>query len=57
MVIRDARIFLNTIKEAVNRARQTGIDMLVIENENENEYEITIKVKKLRKSARLTAGI
>ena len=57
MVIRDARIFLNTIKETVNRARQTGIDMLVIENENENEYEITIKVKKLRKSARLTAGI
>lgn len=57
LVIRDARIFLNTIKETVNRARQTGIDMLVIENENENEYEITIKVKKLRKSARLTAGI
>ncbi len=57
MVIRDARIFLNTIKETVNRARQTGIDMLVIENENEIEYEVIIKVKKLRKSSRLTAGM
>jgi ParB family chromosome partitioning protein len=57
MIIRDARIFLNTIKETVNRARQTGIDMVVIENENENEYEITIKIVKLRKNSRLTAGI
>jgi len=57
MIIRDARIFLNTIKETVNRARQTGIDMLVIENENENEYEITIKVLKLRKNSRLMTGM
>ncbi|HPF20483.1 MAG TPA: nucleoid occlusion protein [Syntrophomonas sp.] len=57
MVIRDARIFLNTIKETVNRAKQTGIDMRVFENENENEYEITIKVKKLRKNSRLMAEI
>jgi len=56
MIIRDARIFLNTIKETVNRARQTGIDMLVIENENENEYEITIKIVKLKKNSRLMAG-
>lgn len=57
MIIRDARIFLNTIKETVNRAKQTGIDMLVIENENENEYEITIKIVKLRKNSRLMAGV
>ena len=56
MIIRDARIFLNTIKETVNRARQTGIDMLVIENENENEYEITIKIVKLKKNSRLMAA-
>lgn len=56
MVIRDARIFLNTIKETVNRAKQTGIDMRVIENENENEYEIIIKIVKLRKNGRLMAG-
>lgn len=57
MIIRDARIFLNTIKETVNRARQTGIDMLVVENENEYEYEITIKILKLRKNSRLMTGI
>lgn len=57
LIIRDARIFLNTIKETVNRARQTGLDMLVIENENENEYEITIKVIKTRKNSRLMAGM
>ncbi|HNX92399.1 MAG TPA: nucleoid occlusion protein, partial [Syntrophomonas sp.] len=56
MIIRDARIFLNTIKETVNRARKTGIDMLVVENENENEYEITIKIVKLKKNSRLMAA-
>jgi len=57
IIIRDARIFLNTIKETVNRAKQTGIDMRVIENENENEYEIIIKIIKQRKSNRLLAGL
>ena len=56
MIIRDARIFLNTIKETVSRARQTGIDMMVSENENENEYEITIKIVKLKKNSRLMAA-
>jgi ParB family chromosome partitioning protein len=57
MIIRDARIFLNTIKETVNRARQTGIDMRVMENENDNEYEIIIKIIKLKKNNRLMAGL
>ncbi|MDD2585051.1 MAG: ParB/RepB/Spo0J family partition protein, partial [Syntrophomonadaceae bacterium] len=31
MIIRDARIFLNTIRETVKRARQTGVDIVIAE--------------------------
>jgi len=55
IVIRDARIFLNTIKETVNRAIKIGIDMYMIENESEEEYEIIIRVPRLRRSNRLVA--
>ncbi len=55
MVIRDARIFMNTIKETVARARQIGIDMFMTENEGENEYELIIRVPKQKKAARLNA--
>lgn len=50
MIIRDARIFLNTIKETVNRARKTGIDMLLNENDNEDCYELHISIPKVRKN-------
>lgn len=46
MIIRDARIFLNTIKETVKRARQTGIDIFMIETDNEEHHEITIRITK-----------
>lgn len=49
MIIRDARIFLNTIKETVNRARETGIDISMSENDNEEQYEIYIKISKKKK--------
>jgi len=55
MIIRDARIFLNTIKETVHRAKQTGIDMFVAENEDEDEYELIIKIAKVRKNTRIMA--
>lgn len=55
MIIRDARIFLNTIKETVNRAKQIGIDMFMIENDGEDEYEIIIRVPKVRRNSRLAA--
>lgn len=45
-IIRDARIFMNTIKETVKRARKTGVDIFMIEKDNENEYEITIRINK-----------
>ncbi|MEQ8201083.1 MAG: nucleoid occlusion protein [Syntrophomonadaceae bacterium] len=51
-VIKDARIFLNTIKETVNRARKIGIEMAMIENYSEDEYEIIIRVPKLKRPAR-----
>ena len=57
MIIRDARIFLNTIKETVHRAKQTGIDMYVAENENDDEYELIIRIAKQRKNARLMARL
>jgi len=45
-IIRDARIFMNTIKETVKRARKTGVDIFMTEKDNEDEYEITIRVVK-----------
>jgi len=46
MIIRDARIFMNTIKETVKRARQTGVDILMTENDDDNQYEIIIRINK-----------
>lgn len=46
MIIRDARIFMNTIKETVRRARQTGVDILMMENDDDNQYEIIIRINK-----------
>jgi len=57
IVIRDARIFLNTIKETVQRAKQTGIDMYVAENETDEEYELIIRIAKGRNNSRITVGI
>lgn len=55
IVIKDARIFLNTIKETVNRARQIGLDMCMIETERDEEYEIIIRVPKIKRNAQLLA--
>lgn len=55
VVIRDARIFLNTIKETVKRARNIGINMYMIENECEEEYEIIIRVPRVRRNSRFAA--
>lgn len=56
MIIRDARIFLNTIRETVKRARQTGVDIFMLENDNEDQYEIVIRIEKqMRKNNRRIA--
>jgi ParB family chromosome partitioning protein len=46
MIIKDARIFMNTIKETVKRARQTGIDIFMTETDSEKYHEITIRIAK-----------
>jgi len=48
LIIRDTRIFLNTIRETVKRAKQTGVDIVMLENDNEHEYEVMIKIAKRR---------
>lgn len=54
-IIRDARIFMNTIKETVRRARKTGVDIFMVEKDNEDEYEITIRVTKETGELKLAA--
>lgn len=51
-VIKDARIFMNTIRETVNRARKIGIDMVMTENDKEDEFEFIIRVPKLKRQPR-----
>ncbi len=53
MIIRDARIFINTIKETVKRAKQTGIDILLTENDCGSEYEIIIRIAKNAKPKKM----
>lgn len=57
MIIRDARIFINTIKETVKRARQTGIDISMAEKHGEEEYEIVIKIRKQKSASLKTAQV
>ncbi|HHW61572.1 MAG TPA: ParB/RepB/Spo0J family partition protein [Syntrophomonadaceae bacterium] len=52
MIIRDVRIFINTIKETVKRAQQTGINMSVAELDRGDEYEIIIRIPKVRSANR-----
>ncbi|MGE5391777.1 MAG: nucleoid occlusion protein [Deltaproteobacteria bacterium] len=54
-IIRDARIFMNTIKETVKRARKTGVDIFMVEKDNDDEYEITIRVIKSTSELKLAA--
>lgn len=56
MIVRDARIFLNTIKETVKRAKQTGIDICMEEIDGEETYELVIKLAKKRNSRQLMSS-
>lgn len=50
--IKDARIFVNTIKETVRRAKTTGVDMSMQEKEDDQNYEIIIRVSKKSRNVR-----
>lgn len=54
-IIRDARIFMNTIKETVKRARKIGVDIFMSEKDSDEEYEITIRVTKNTPDLKLAA--
>ncbi|MGE5372939.1 MAG: ParB/RepB/Spo0J family partition protein [Solirubrobacterales bacterium] len=47
--IKDVRIFLNTIKETVRRARESGIGIEIAENDTDEVYELNIRIDKKRK--------
>ncbi|NSW83532.1 MAG: nucleoid occlusion protein [Syntrophothermus sp.] len=51
MFIRDARIYVNTIRETVYRAREAGVNMVLLETEREDEYELVIRVPKTRRES------
>jgi ParB family chromosome partitioning protein len=54
VMIKDARIFLNTIRETVARAKQTGLDMAIAETEAEDFLEIRISMPKTKRQTALT---
>jgi len=56
IIIRDARIFINTIKETVRRARQIGVDIKIDEEEDDDEYRINIRIGKVRRPRRMSGG-
>ncbi|HCF51015.1 MAG TPA: nucleoid occlusion protein [Syntrophomonas sp.] len=56
MIIHDARIFINTIKETVRRARQIGVEIQIEEEDGEDEYRINIRIGKVRKPRRMSGG-
>ncbi len=48
VVIRDIRIFLNTIRQAIKIIKKAGMTPLVTETDREDHYEIVIKLPKDR---------
>lgn len=46
VIIRDVRIFLNTIKQAVKIMERAGLSPVVYEHDNRDYYEVTIKLSK-----------
>ncbi len=45
-IVRDLRIYLNTIRQAVNIIQRSGINPTVVENDEDDYYEISIKLPK-----------
>ncbi len=42
--VKDASVFINTIRETVTRAQKKGVDMILIEKEGEEVLELTIRI-------------
>lgn len=52
VIVKDARIFVNTIKEMIYRARENGVEIKVLERDSEEEHELIIKIPKTSKKTR-----
>jgi ParB family chromosome partitioning protein len=48
-VIKDVRIFFNTINNAINLMRESGIDAVAIKQEYDEYFEYTVKIPKIQK--------
>ena len=46
MYIKDVRIFLNTIRDAIGVMKKSGFQTKVIEKEDESHYEFVVRIKK-----------
>ena len=55
-VLKDIRIFINTIEKAVSVMQKSGIDALVTQNEDDKMYEYLIKIPKASKVRIENAG-
>ncbi len=45
-IFKDIRIFVNTIKQAVDMMKQSGIDAVTEKNENEEYIEYIVRIPK-----------
>lgn len=55
-VLKDVRIFMNTIEKAVSVMKKSGIDADVVQTEDEKMYEYIIKIPKVKKTVMDNAG-
>ncbi|MGE5415695.1 MAG: ParB/RepB/Spo0J family partition protein [Acidobacteriota bacterium] len=50
-IVKDARIYLNTIKETIFQAKESGVQILVMEKDTDDELELIIKIPKVKKGS------
>ena len=46
LVLKDVRVFLNTLQRSVNVMRQGGVDVGLEREQNEKEMVVTIRIKR-----------
>ncbi len=46
LYVKDARIYVNTIRETVHQARKAGVDIVLMETDVEDAYELVIRIPK-----------
>lgn len=51
-VVKDVRLFLNTISNAINVMKKAGIDAVAVKQESEDYFEYTVRIPKYAKAKR-----